>query len=280
MQEVAIIGAGELGGEIAHALARRDLIARVRLLDPTGDVAAGKALDILQSAPIASFATQLSGAADLTRATAAEVIVLADRAGTPDWTIDELLMVLKPMRSAAIGATIVCAGAGHRPVVERAVDELDLAAERIVGSAPHALAAAIRALVALECNRSARDVALSMLGVPPDQIVIPWEEATVGGLAASRALGEPARRRVIARVAPLWPPGPSALAHAACDVVACLLERSRQVVSCFVVPSERSDARSRAAAMPVRLNANGVASIERPTLGGAAQVRLENSMLL
>src|SRR4029077_14072905 len=50
MQEVAIIGAGELGGDIAHALARRDLAARVWLLDPTGAVAAGKALDILQAA--------------------------------------------------------------------------------------------------------------------------------------------------------------------------------------------------------------------------------------
>src|SRR5690242_10326626 len=100
MQEVAIIGAGELGGEIAHALARRDVAARVRLLDPTGEVAAGKALDILQAAPIASFATGVSGSADVTRAIAADAIVVADRAGTPDWTIDETLLLLKQIRSA------------------------------------------------------------------------------------------------------------------------------------------------------------------------------------
>jgi len=279
MQEVAIIGAGELGGDIAHALARRDLAARVRLLDPTGDVAAGKALDILQAAPIASFATQVSGAADVMRATAADAIVIADRAGTPDWPLDELLQVVKQIRSAATRATIVCAGAAHRPLVERAVRELGIPARRIVGSAPHALAAAVRALVALECNGSPNDVSLAVLGVPPDQVVVPWEEATVSGFAATRVLDDPARRRVMARVAPLWPPGPSALAQAACDVLACVFERSRRVVSCFVAPDETAGARARVVAMPVRLSVNGVARIEQPALSGGARVALENAML-
>jgi len=278
MQEVAIVGAGELGGEIAHALARRDLAARVRLLDPTGEVAAGKALDILQVAPIASFAAQVSGAADVMRATAADAIVIADRAGSPDWTLDELLLTVKLLRSAAARATIVCAGAAHRPLVERAVRELGIPARRIVGSAPHALAAAVRALVALEWNGSPNDVSLAVLGVPPDQIIVPWQEATVAGFAATGVLDDSARRRVIARIAPLWPPGPSALAHAACDVLACLFERSRQVVSCFVAPDGADSTRSRVVAMPVRLSVNGIAHIERPTLSGAARVAFDNAL--
>jgi len=280
MQEVAIIGAGELGGDIAHALARRDLVARVRLLDPTGDTAAGKALDIVQASPIASFATYVSGSADVMHATAADAIVIADRAGAPDWTLDEALLLLKPVRAAAQRATIVCAGAPHRQLVERAVEELGISARRIVGSAPHALAAAVRALVALEWNGSPKDVSLTVLGIPPDRIVVPWDEASIGGFAATRMLDEPARRRVTARLTPLWPPGPAALAHAACEVLECLFERSRQMVSCFVAPNEGAGSRSRVVALPVRLNANGVAKIERPVLEGAAQVALENAMRL
>jgi malate dehydrogenase len=280
MQEVAIIGAGELGGEIAHALARRDLVAHVRLLDPTGQVAAGKALDIAQSAPIASFATTVSGATDIMRASAADAVVLADRAGMPDWTADEALLLLKQIRSAASRVVIVCAGAAHREVVERAVRELRIPAQRIVGSAPHALTAAVRALVALEANGSPKDVALSVLGIPPDRIVVPWEEATVGGFAATRVLDEPARRRVVARLAPLWPPGPTALAHAATDVLACVCERSRQMVSCFAAHEYSPGTRTRVVALPVRLNTTGVVSIEQPALGGAAQVALDNAMLL
>ena len=101
-----------------------------------------------------------------------------------------------------------------------------------MGTAPEALAAALRAIVALETDGSPRDVALTVLGIPPDQIVIPWEEATVGGFLATSVLDQPTRRRLAARVAPLWPPGPIALAAAAAKAIQSVLGRSRQTVSC------------------------------------------------
>ncbi len=65
MPRVVIIGAGPLGGELAFLLARRDAAGSVVLVDEAGGVAAGKALDIMQSAPIESFATRVSGSTDL-----------------------------------------------------------------------------------------------------------------------------------------------------------------------------------------------------------------------
>ena len=50
MPMIAVIGAGPLGGALAHALARRNRVGDVRLIDPDVTVAQGKALDILQSA--------------------------------------------------------------------------------------------------------------------------------------------------------------------------------------------------------------------------------------
>ena len=61
MREVAIVGAGELGGAVAHVLARRDVVRSLVLVDESGRVAAGKALDIAQAAPVEGFATQLTG---------------------------------------------------------------------------------------------------------------------------------------------------------------------------------------------------------------------------
>ena len=49
---IAIIGAGELGGALAYRLARDDWAARILLVDDQGSVAAGKALDIMQAAPL------------------------------------------------------------------------------------------------------------------------------------------------------------------------------------------------------------------------------------
>ena len=102
---------------------------------------------------------------------------------------------------------------------------------RLFGSAPESLAAAARALVALAVNGSPRDVALSVLGVPPAHTVIPWADATVAGFALTRLVDEPSRRRLGARVAALWPPGPYALAAAATAVVEAMAGRSRRVAS-------------------------------------------------
>ena len=52
MRDIAIIGAGELGGATAHALARSHVATAVLLVDDRGRVAEGKALDIMQAAPI------------------------------------------------------------------------------------------------------------------------------------------------------------------------------------------------------------------------------------
>ena len=83
MREVAIVGAGELGGLVAHALARRHAAGVVRLIDDSGRVAEGKALDINQAAPIEGFACTVAGSTDLSTAAGADVVVIADRVGGP-----------------------------------------------------------------------------------------------------------------------------------------------------------------------------------------------------
>jgi malate dehydrogenase len=61
--DVVILGAGELGGTLAHILARSEMSPAIRLVDDAGQVAAGKALDIMQAAPIEGFAARVSGRA-------------------------------------------------------------------------------------------------------------------------------------------------------------------------------------------------------------------------
>jgi malate dehydrogenase len=70
VEDIAIIGAGVLGGVLTHALARLDLAASIRLIDDAGRVAEGKALDIMQAAPIEGFSTRVSGSSDLAAAAA------------------------------------------------------------------------------------------------------------------------------------------------------------------------------------------------------------------
>jgi malate dehydrogenase len=280
MHDVAILGAGELGGALAHGLARRDLVRAIRLIDAAGSVAAGKALDIMQASPIDGFVTQVTGSTDVTTAAGATIIVLADRVGAGEWSGDEGLLMLKQVAQIARHRVVICAGASQRELVERGVRELGFPVERLFGSAPEALASAVRALVALETNGSVKDIALAVLGVPPGNTVVPWEDATIAGFAASHVLDEPARRRLAAKIAPLWPPGPYALATAAAEAIAGVTGFSRRTMSCFVAPSDASGRRTRAAALPVRLGSGGVVMMDVPTLSASARVALDNATLL
>ena len=79
------------------------------------------------------------------------------------------MLLLKRLTPIASAPRRLCAGASQRELVERGVRELHFARERLFGSAPEALAGAARALVALELDGSPRDVALSVLGVPPSR---------------------------------------------------------------------------------------------------------------
>src|SRR5688572_23877378 len=91
--DVVILGAGELGGTLAHILARSEAASTVRLIDDAGQVAAGKSLDIMQAAPIEEFATRVSGHTDLAAPLAGHVIVLADRVRGGEWQGHDALLM-------------------------------------------------------------------------------------------------------------------------------------------------------------------------------------------
>ena len=213
MSVLAIIGAGTLGGALAHVTASHDIYREVRLIDEAGDIAAGKALDILQAGPVEGFGTTVVADSNPAAAIGADVVVLTGPAEAPDSEWDDSSGVDRLRRVLAFsrGAVVICAGAGQRRLVERGVSETGLDRHRLLGSAPEALRGALRAIVALEVGCEASEVALTVLGAPPEHVVVPWSQATVGDLSLEAILPPPAHRRLRDRTAALWPPGPYAL---------------------------------------------------------------------
>jgi malate dehydrogenase len=280
MHQVAIIGAGETGGLLAHALARRNIAPDILLVDDHGRAAQGKALDIAQAAPVEGFASHVSGTADTAAAAGASVVALADPFGGPALTGEAALLVLKRLRQFAPHALIVCVDASHREIIDRGVRELHMDRARLIGSAPEALVAAVRALVAVETGNLPRDVSLTAIGVPPQHIVVPWEDATIGGFRLTRMINETDRRRLETRMTALWPPGPYALAAAAAKAIDAVVKRSEALVACFVAPDDSSGRRVRTAALPVRLSDSGVTDVVLPELSVRERVQLDNAMSL
>ena len=278
MQDVAIVGAGDLGSNLAQVLASSDVVRSIRLIDGTGRIAAGKALDIMQASPIAEFSTEVSAAGDISYAAGSTIVVVADRPGHGEWQGDEAVLLLKQLSEVARAAIVLCAGASQRHLIERGIGDRRFPSSRLFGSAPEAFGAALRSVIALETNGSVRDIALTVLGVPPQQTVIPWNTVTIAGFAATNVLSEPVRRRIETRLAPLWPPGPYALATAAADVIAGMVGESRRTFSCFVSPANILDRRSRVVALPVRVGPDGATRVELPDLDPRAQVILDGAL--
>jgi malate dehydrogenase len=273
MQTGAILGAGELGGAVARALACRDLVARIVIVDKAAAVAAGKALDIRQSGPVEGFDTRLEGTDDLTSVVGASVVVLADEHAGGEWTGEAALQLLGRVHRYAERALIIGAGARQREALRLAVVELGLPASRVIGTAPVAATGAARALVALEAGCSASDVSLSLVGVPPGWVVA-WADGALAGAPIVRALAPPAIARVEARLRASWPAGPHALGSAATAAIHAALTASHRRLSCFV-GDLREPRRSTFVALPVVLGRDGVRQVDEPLLAPREQVALD-----
>ena len=211
---VAIVGAGTLGGALAHTLAGRNTVDEIRLIDSARDVATGKALDIQQAGSVEGFHTRVVAQGDTSWAIGATVVVLAGPIGgaegvesADEWDTEHGLSLLARMTANDHRAVFVCAGSSHAGLVERGVAELGVPRERLLGSAPLALESALRAIVAVELRSAASQVSVSALGRPPGRMVVPWSQATVGGYAIGRLLAPTRLARLEERVSRLWAAG-------------------------------------------------------------------------
>ena len=274
---IAIAGCGALGGALAHKLAGRDRVAEIRLIDPAGRIAQGKALDILQSSPVEQFSTRITSADAWTAAAGADVVVVADDgASSQELSGESGLAILRQIAGGAGSAPILFAGAAQRELMARTSVELKVPRRRLLGSAPLALESAMRAMAGVLLDGSGVDVMLRIVGVPPNAAVVAWEEAAAFGLPLSSQLAAHQIAMLNSKIRGLWPPGPYALASAASRVAEGLLGRSRRRFSCFV-PLERGPVRDSVVAMPVELGPEGVRRVLEPSLTRQEQTLLENA---
>jgi hypothetical protein len=277
MLSAAILGAGPLGGAIAHKLAERAVFREIRLIDASVGVAAGKALDIRQSGPSGRFDVDLTAAPDPLSAAGATVIILADPLGGGDWGGDEGLDLLRRFARAGTTAPFVLAGPSHTGLLEKSVVELKLPADRMIGSAPSALVGAVRALVGAEVGLSGTEVAVTVSGRPP-AFVVGWSAATVsGGLVTERV---PAHRlAAISRALPrMWPPGPQANASATARIAEALATGSRRLHCALTVLDGELGARGVAALLPVEFGQGRVVRRLPPSLSPQELTELMNAV--
>jgi malate/lactate dehydrogenase len=280
MSTIAIFGAGDVGGAVAHALATRHTASRVILIDGAGQVAAGKALDIQQMGAIAQFPTRVEGTTDPTRAIGCDVCVIADRAGQPptEWQRDADFGAVQRVARDVGEAPLVLAGVRQESLISALAFEAGIVRRRLIGSAPEAVRAVARAMVALETGHAASEIQLGVLGRPPAGIVVPWTDASVNGYLVERMLSQVAVARVERRIASSWPPGPHALGLAAAVVVQGLVESARRSYCVWAALDGEFGARRTVGTVPAFLGPRGLERTVVPELTARERVRVETAL--
>jgi malate dehydrogenase len=273
MSIVAIIGAGALGGTLAHTLAGRGRVDEVRLIDPEGRVAEGKALDILQSSPVEQWSTRVGAATSITAAAGANVIVFADFVTSGEIAGEAGLAVVRQLVRTETSSPLLFAGGAQRDLMTLAVGELRVAARRAIGSAPLALESSVRAVAAALLDASPADLSIGVAGVPPRDVAIGWEAATAFNQPIAAVLAPHHQAAISARVPSLWPPAPYTLGSAAARIAEALVNGSRRRYTCFAAVGGRH-----VAAVPVEIEKGGIKQTIEPALSRHERTIYENGL--
>jgi malate dehydrogenase len=188
--KIALIGAGQIGGTLAHLIALKEL-GDVVLFDIAEGVPQGKALDIAESAPVDGFDASVSGANSYEAIADADVcIVTAGVARKPGMSRDDLLGInLKVMKSVgegiaknAPGAFVICITNPLDAMVWALREFSGLPVEKVCGMAGILDSARFRHFLAEEFGVSVKDVTAFVLGGHGDSMVPLTRYSTVAGI--------------------------------------------------------------------------------------------------
>jgi len=188
--KIALIGAGQIGGTLAHVIAREEL-GDVVLFDVAEGVPQGKALDLNQASAVFGKDVTLRGTGDYADiAGAAVCIVTAGVARKPGMSRDDLISInLKVMKAVGEGikahapdAFVICITNPLDAMVWALREFSGLPAERVVGMAGVLDSARFGFFLAEKLGVSVQDVHAWTLGGHGDDMAPMIRYSTVGGL--------------------------------------------------------------------------------------------------
>jgi malate dehydrogenase len=298
--KIALIGAGQIGGTLAHLIGVKEL-GDVVLFDVVDGVPQGKALDIAQSAPIGGSDTRYLGTNSYEAMEGADVcIVTAGVARKPGMSRDDLLGInLKVMEQVGAGIKKYCPGA-FVICVTNPLDAMVWALQKscglpkpmVVGMAGVLDSARFRHFLAEEFNVSVEDVTAFVLGghgdtmVPlvrystvagiplPDLIRMGWStQARIDEIVERTRNGGAEIVNFLKTGSAFYAPATSAIAMAE-----SFLRDKKRVVPCAAYLNGEFGVKDLYVGVPVVLGARGVERIVEIELNGAEHAMLDKSV--
>ena len=188
--KIALIGAGNIGGTLAHLVGLKEL-GDVVLFDVFGGVAAGKALDLMQSGAVDLFDSAMSGGSDYAAIAGADVVIVtAGFPRMPGMSRDDLLaknagvinQVADGIKAHCPNAFVIVITNPLDVMVWQLQQRSGLPPERVVGMAGVLDSARFKLFLAQEFGVSVEDVTGFVLGGHGDTMVPLTRYSTVAGI--------------------------------------------------------------------------------------------------
>ncbi len=180
MKKISLIGAGQIGGTLAHLIGLKELVDEVVLFDVASGIAKGKALDIAQSSSVDGFNLKFSGTDNYEDIKNSDVIIItAGVPRKPGMSRDDLLGInLKIIKQVAEGikkhssdAFVICITNPLDVMVMAFQKYSNLPTNKVVGMAGILDSSRFKLFLSLELNVPVKEIEAMVMGGHGDTMV-------------------------------------------------------------------------------------------------------------
>jgi malate dehydrogenase len=297
--KISLIGAGNIGGTLAHLIGLKEL-GDVVLFDVFGGVAAGKALDIMQSGPVEGFDSLMTGGSDYAAIKGSDVVIVtAGFPRMPGMSRDDLIgknagviaQVAEGIKTHCPEAFVICITNPLDAMVWVMKEKTGLPANRVVGMAGVLDSSRFQLFLAQEFGVSVEDVRAFVLGghgdtmVPltrystvagipvPDLIKMGWStQAKIDAIVERTANGGGEIVKLLERGSAFYAPAASAIAMAE-----AFLKDKKRVLPCAAWLTGQYGMKDLYVGVPVVIGAGGVEKIVEIQLNAQEKDAFEKS---
>jgi malate dehydrogenase len=180
MSKISLIGAGQIGGTLAHLIGIKELVQEVVLFDVASGIAKGKALDIAQSTSVDGYNVKFSGTDKYEDIKNSDVIIItAGVPRKPGMSRDDLLGInLKIIKQVSEGikknssdAFVICITNPLDVMVMALQKYSGLQPNKIVGMAGILDSSRFKLFLSLELNIPVKEIDAMVMGGHGDTMV-------------------------------------------------------------------------------------------------------------
>jgi len=292
--KISVIGAGNVGATVANRVAEME-IGDVVMVDIIDGLPQGKGLDMLESAPIEGFDSNILGTMGYEETRDSDVVVITSGvARKPGMSREDLLETNKKIIESVVGEVVANSPNAILIMVANPLDTMTYIAlkrsgfpkKRVVGMAGILDTARFKTFIAMELNVSVEDIQTIILGGHGDEMVPLPRYTTVSGIPLLQLLPADAVDRLVDRtrkgggeIVSLLKTGSAFYAPgaAAAQMVEAILKDKKRILPCCAYLQGEYGLSDICFGVPVKLGADGVEEVIQVELNAAEKALVSKS---